>query len=90
MAVDYFLKIATIEGESEDHKHGKEIEVLSFSWGESQSGTSSTGSGSLRRKAATAIATHAASARLHTCVGVNGSEAVLPKTSSLPRLPLRI
>ncbi len=31
--VDYFLKIEGIEGESEDSKHKKDVEVLSFSWG---------------------------------------------------------
>ncbi len=33
MAVDMFLKIDGIEGESADSKHKGEIEVLSFSWG---------------------------------------------------------
>jgi len=40
-AVDYFLKIDTIEGEAEDSKHGKEIELHSWSWGEQQMGTHS-------------------------------------------------
>jgi type VI secretion system secreted protein Hcp len=35
MAVDYFLKIDGIDGESKDAKHKNEIEVLSWSWGES-------------------------------------------------------
>jgi type VI secretion system secreted protein Hcp len=35
MAVDYFLKIDGIDGESRDAKHKNEIEVLSWSWGES-------------------------------------------------------
>jgi len=43
--VDFFLKIAKIEGESTDSKHGKEIDVLSWSWGESQSGTFATAGG---------------------------------------------
>lgn len=34
MAVDYFLKIDGIEGESRDAKHKSEIELGSFSWGE--------------------------------------------------------
>ena len=39
MAVsDYFLKIDGVQGESEDSKHKGEIEVLSFSWGETNSG----------------------------------------------------
>jgi type VI secretion system secreted protein Hcp len=37
MAVDYFLKLDGIEGESTDRQHKDEIEVLSFSWGETQS-----------------------------------------------------
>jgi type VI secretion system secreted protein Hcp len=35
MADDYFLKIDGIDGESRDAKHKNEIEVLSWSWGES-------------------------------------------------------
>ena len=45
MAVDCFLKIKGIEGESTDDKHKNEIDILSWSWGESQSGTSSYGGG---------------------------------------------
>jgi len=45
MAVDYFLKIDGIEGESADSKHKGEIDLLSFSWGETQTGTHSTGGG---------------------------------------------
>lgn len=44
-AVDYFLKIDGIEGESKDSKHKDEIEILSYSWGLSQSGTFSLGGG---------------------------------------------
>jgi type VI secretion system secreted protein Hcp len=36
-AVDYFLKIAGIDGESNDAAHKGEIDVESWSWGESQS-----------------------------------------------------
>ena len=43
--VDYFLKIEGIEGESQDAKHGKEIELQSFSWGETQQGSYSAGGG---------------------------------------------
>ena len=45
MAVDYFLKIKGIEGESKDSKHSNEIDVMSFSWGETQTGTHSGGGG---------------------------------------------
>ncbi|MGB7069392.1 MAG: type VI secretion system tube protein Hcp [Pyrinomonadaceae bacterium] len=43
--VDYFLKIDGAPGESKDSKHPDEIQVLSFSWGESQSGTMAFGGG---------------------------------------------
>jgi type VI secretion system secreted protein Hcp len=45
MAVDYFLKIKGIEGESFDAKHKNEIDVLSWSWGQTQSGTHAVGGG---------------------------------------------
>jgi len=44
-AVDYFLKIDGIEGESHDAKHKNEIQVDSFSWSEQQSGTHMAGGG---------------------------------------------
>jgi type VI secretion system secreted protein Hcp len=43
--VDYFLKLDGIEGESTDSKHKNEIDVLSWSWGETQQGTHSGGGG---------------------------------------------
>ena len=45
MAVDMFMKIDDIKGESIDAKHKDEIDVLSWTWGVTQSGTSHTGSG---------------------------------------------
>jgi type VI secretion system secreted protein Hcp len=44
-AVDYFLKIAGVEGESQDHAHKGEIQLESFSWGAHQSGTMAFGGG---------------------------------------------
>jgi type VI secretion system secreted protein Hcp len=44
-STDYFLKIEGIEGESFDYKHKGEIDVLSFSWGATQSGTLGLGGG---------------------------------------------
>ncbi len=44
-AVDYFLKIDGIEGESQDDKHEGEIDIESFSWGATQSGTIAVGGG---------------------------------------------
>ncbi len=44
-AIDYFLKLDGISGESKDSKHKGEIEVLSFSFGETQSGGFGAGGG---------------------------------------------
>jgi len=44
-AVDYFLKLDGIQGESMDKAHKNEIEIESFSWGATQSGTASHGGG---------------------------------------------
>jgi len=41
----YFLKIDGIQGESTDEKHKDEIELLSWSFGESQTGTAGTSGG---------------------------------------------
>src|SRR6056297_2126121 len=45
MAVDMFLKLEGIDGESQDNKHKGEIDVLAWSWGMSQSGTFHVGQG---------------------------------------------
>lgn len=45
MAVDMFMKIDTVEGESVDKVHAKEIDVLAWSWGMSNSGTMHQGGG---------------------------------------------
>jgi type VI secretion system secreted protein Hcp len=45
MAVSIFARIGTIKGESQDAKHKDEIEVLSWSWGVSDSGTMAHGGG---------------------------------------------
>ncbi len=45
MAVDMFIKIGDIKGESRDDKHKDEIDVLAWSWGMSQSGSAHVGGG---------------------------------------------
>ncbi len=46
MAVDIFLKLSNnIKGESQDETHRNEIDVLAWSWGLTQSGTTHLGSG---------------------------------------------
>lgn len=45
MAVDMFIKIDDVEGESSDDAHAGEIDVLAWSWGMSQSGTTHMGAG---------------------------------------------
>jgi len=51
MPSDSFAKIGDIKGESFDDKHKGEIEVLSWSWGITQSGTMAHGGGGGEGKA---------------------------------------
>jgi type VI secretion system secreted protein Hcp len=51
MPSDIFAKIGDIKGESFDDKHKGEIEVLSWSWGVTQSGTMAHGGGGGEGKA---------------------------------------
>ena len=46
MPFDMFLKIDGIDGESQDKTHPNEIEIDSFSWGVTNTGSSSSGGGS--------------------------------------------
>jgi type VI secretion system secreted protein Hcp len=45
MAVDMFLKLDGIKGESKDGKHKDEIHIESFSWGMNQTGAHGSGGG---------------------------------------------
>src|ERR687886_324578 len=45
MAVDMFLKIDSVKGESKDNKHPNEIDVLSWTWGLSNHGSAHVGGG---------------------------------------------
>ena len=45
MAVDMFLKLEGVDGESQDDSHTDEIDVLAFSWGLTQSGSMHIGKG---------------------------------------------
>jgi len=51
MASDIFAKLGDIKGESLDSKHKDEIEVLSFSWGVTNTGSLSHGGGGGEGKA---------------------------------------
>ena len=51
MAVDYFLKLDTVEGESKATGHTNEIQVLSWSWGASNTSTIGGSGGSGAGKA---------------------------------------
>src|SRR5258708_25097070 len=44
-SVDYFQKIDGVQGESSDERHKDEIDIESFSWEETQSGTFAAGGG---------------------------------------------
>jgi len=53
MAVDYFLKLDGIKGESKDSKHKDEIDILAWSWGVTQTGSVHLGGGAGTGKATT-------------------------------------
>jgi type VI secretion system secreted protein Hcp len=44
-AVDFFLKIDGIPGEATDTKHSNEVDLISWSWGESNAGSHGSGGG---------------------------------------------
>jgi type VI secretion system secreted protein Hcp len=84
MASDIFLKLGDIKGESLDDKHKDEIEVLSFSWGVTNSGAMSSGVGGGAGKATfhdLSIVHHldkASPVLLQTCaMGTHLKEAVI-------------
>lgn len=54
-----YMKIAGVEGESTDKGHKNEIEILSWSWGESRPSTSTAGSATASSAAAKSTATRA-------------------------------
>ena len=45
MAMDLFIKIGALKGESIDKTHAGEIDVLAWSWGMSNSGSAHIGGG---------------------------------------------
>jgi type VI secretion system secreted protein Hcp len=51
MAMDIFIKIDTLKGESVDKTHAGEIDVLAWSWGVSNSGSAHVGGGAGAGKA---------------------------------------
>lgn len=69
MASDFLLEIDGIKGESNDSKHKETIEIESFSWGVSNSGSHAAGSGGGAGKASFQD--------LHCTANVNKSSPVL-------------
>jgi type VI secretion system secreted protein Hcp len=51
MAMDMFLKIDTLKGESVDRSHGGEIDVLAWRWGVANTGSAHVGGGAGSGKA---------------------------------------
>jgi type VI secretion system secreted protein Hcp len=45
MAMDMFIKIGALKGESKDHKFKEEFDVLAWSWGASNAGNAQMGGG---------------------------------------------
>lgn len=51
MAVHMFMKIDSVQGESEDSTHSGQIEVTGWTWGATQTGSASSGKGAGTGKA---------------------------------------
>ena len=51
MAVHMFMKIDSVQGESEDSTHSQQIEVTGWNWGASQTGSAASGKGAGTGKA---------------------------------------
>lgn len=84
MAVDMFLKINGVEGESVDNTHSKEIDINSWQWGMSQSGTThiarggGAGKASVRDVVITKLVDKATPTLMkYCCTGKHFDEAVL-------------
>lgn len=84
MAVDMFLKLDGIDGESRDDGHKKEIDVLAWSWGMSQSGTTHVGGGGGAGKVAVQdisvtkyVDSSSHTLMQHACLGKHISEGTL-------------
>lgn len=95
MAVDAFLKLGDIKGESVDHAHKEEIDVLAWSWGMAQSGTTHSGRGggsgkvSVQDLSVTKYVDKSTTAlMLHCCSGKHIPEAVLTVRKSAGDKPL--
>jgi type VI secretion system secreted protein Hcp len=99
MAVDYFMKVDGIDGESQDSKHRNEIDVLSFHWGVTQTGAHGAGGGAGAGKAAfndfsivKLVDTATAKLMLACCAGRQISEATFTarKAGDVPLEYLKI
>jgi type VI secretion system secreted protein Hcp len=91
MAVDMFLKITGIKGESADAKHKDEIEVLAWSWGASHPDAVHSGGGTGAGKVAVhdlSISKHfdvaSPALLLACCQGTHIPEATLTVRKSAP------
>ena len=84
MAVDMFLKIDTVPGESQDAKHKDEIEISSFSWGCTQTGTFAQGGGGGAGK----VAMHDFSFEMKTSKGSPKLFLACAKGDHLPKATL--
>lgn len=51
MAVDMYLKVESVNGDSQDAQHKEWTDIQSFSWGASQLGSMSTGGGTTKASA---------------------------------------
>ena len=99
MAVDIFLKLDKIKGESVDDKYQGEIDVMAWEWGMSQSGTTHLGPGggsgkvNVRDMTLTKyvdMATHELLKSCATGTHIASGELIVRKAGAIPLEYLRI
>ncbi|MBX3516985.1 MAG: type VI secretion system tube protein Hcp [Rhodospirillales bacterium] len=95
MAVDMFLKMPPLKGESRDKKHGEEIDVLAWSWGCSNSGSAHVGGGAGSGKVAVSdltvhkyVDSSSTDLLLACCNGTHFDEALLTVRKSGGKAPV--
>lgn len=99
MAVDIFLKLDKIKGESVDDKYKGEIDVMAWEWGMSQSGTTHLGPGggagkvNVRDMTLTKyvdMATHELLKACATGTHIANGELIVRKAGAIPLEYLRV
>ena len=84
-AVDYFIKFDGIKGESADVKHKDEIDVESWTWGETNTGGTAPGCSRRSTPSTTSARAAASATRAHKTTEWSHEQKSHPDESAVPR-----